>query len=363
MKKIGFFLASVLIMTTLSLEAQEITFYTPSTVRVVKAAPSPGQGHNLSLVVKASPENVKLKVRTSGSTTTYTSTSLIVTVDSKTGKVTFADRKGNILLKEGTTRFKQIDNGPDAGSFIISQGFVLDNEEPVYGLGLLQNSKMNLRGEHRHMVQSNLEDYAHFFQSQKGYGVYWDNYSPTDIDDGEELVLESQVGNQIDYYFMFGGNADGVIEEMRHLTGHVPMLPLWTYGFHQCRERYKSSKELLDVVGKGDCDSDLKWLAKKVAGLRIFEDENGKMNLSALSLGFDIMVVSQFTLYGDIRNGYRPSFIEAENPDVANKKYEEFQQELKNLGIKNVGHGIFGADMYIEQENSGPVTIWLDSKQ
>lgn len=116
-------------------------------------------------------------------------------------------------------------------------------------------------------------------------------------------------------------------------------------------------------VGKGDCDSDLKWLAKKVAGLRIFEDENGKMNLSALSQGFDIMVVSQFTLYGDIRNGYRPSFIEAENPDVANKKYEEFQQELKNLGIKNVGHGIFGADMYIEQENSGPVTIWLDSKQ
>ena len=250
MKKIGFFLASVLIMTTLSSEAQEITFYTPSTVRVVKAAPSPRQGHNLSLVVKASPENVKLKVRTSGSTTTYTSASLVVTVDSKTGKVTFSDRRGNILLREGTARFKQIGNGPDAGSFIISQGFVLDKEEPIYGLGLLQNGKMNQRGEHRHMVQSNLEDYAHFFQSLKGYGVYWDNYSPTDIDDGEELVLESQVGNQIDYYFMFGGNADGVIEEMRHLTGQVPMLPLWTYGFHQCRERYKSSKELLEVVGQ-----------------------------------------------------------------------------------------------------------------
>ena len=115
---------------------------------------------------------------------------------------------------------------------------------------MLQNGKMSLRGEHRMMQQSNLEDFAHFFQSIKGYGVYWDNYSPTALNDNDTLELESQVGDVVDYYFMYGGNADGVIADMRHLTGSVPMLPLWTYGFHQSRERYKSQDELLEVVEK-----------------------------------------------------------------------------------------------------------------
>ncbi|MDE6395446.1 MAG: DUF5110 domain-containing protein, partial [Duncaniella sp.] len=117
-------------------------------------------------------------------------------------------------------------------------------------IGMLQNGKMSLRGEHRMMQQSNLEDFAHFFQSIKGYGVYWDNYSPTALNDNDTLELESQVGDVVDYYFMYGGNADGVIADMRHLTGSVPMLPLWTYGFHQSRERYKSQDELLEVVEK-----------------------------------------------------------------------------------------------------------------
>ena len=100
------------------------------------------------------------------------------------------------------------------------------------------------------MQQSNLEDFAHFFQIIKGYGIFCDNYSPTRIDDNKTLELESQVGDVVDYYFMYGENADGVIREMRHLTGKVPMLPLWTYGFHQSRERYKTQNELLEVVRK-----------------------------------------------------------------------------------------------------------------
>jgi alpha-D-xyloside xylohydrolase len=115
---------------------------------------------------------------------------------------------------------------------------------------MLQNGKMSLRGEHRRMQQSNLQDYAQFFQSIKGYGVYWDNYSPTNLNDNKTLELESQVGKLVDYYFMYGGNADGVIREMRHLSGKVPMLPMWTYGFHQSRERYKTHNELLEVVRK-----------------------------------------------------------------------------------------------------------------
>ncbi len=115
-------------------------------------------------------------------------------------------------------------------------------------------------------------------------------------------------------------------------------------------------------IGKGDTQNDLLWLSRKVAGLRIFSDKDGKMNLSALDLGLDIMVVSQFTLYGDVRRGYRPSFIDAEQPDIANKMYEDFCIELKKLGVSNVAKGVFGADMHILQANSGPVTIILDSR-
>ena len=116
-------------------------------------------------------------------------------------------------------------------------------------------------------------------------------------------------------------------------------------------------------IGKGDNETDLKWLSKKVAGLRVFPDKQGKMNLSVLDLNLDILVVSQFTLYGNVKKGFRPSFIDAELPDIANKMYEKFCDELVTLGVKKVSKGVFGADMHISQENSGPVTIMIDTKE
>jgi alpha-D-xyloside xylohydrolase len=101
------------------------------------------------------------------------------------------------------------------------------------------------------MEQGNTEDAVTFFQSVKGYGLYWDNYSPTEFtDDANETSFKSIVGDGVDYYFMYGGNADGVIAKMRELTGKSPMFPLWTYGFWQSRERYKSQNELVNVVKK-----------------------------------------------------------------------------------------------------------------
>ena len=116
-------------------------------------------------------------------------------------------------------------------------------------------------------------------------------------------------------------------------------------------------------IGKGDTEENLKWLAKKTAGLRIFPDEMGKMNYSILDKGYEILVVSQFTLYGDIRRGYRPSFTDAELPEKANEMYEQFCSELTSLGVKKVAKGVFGADMHINQSNSGPVTIMLDTSK
>lgn len=241
-------LTLALLFGTTMLNAQEITFFTPSTVRVVKNAPDMSKETNLSLVVKATPEAVKVKKTTDGDVTTYKSSALTVTVDTRNQKVSFADAKGNRLMDEGDMAFTPIKAGPDQGRYKVKQAFALDDDEPVYGIGMMQNGKMNLRGENRRMIQTNLEDFAHFFQSIKGYGIYWDNYSPTQLDARRGLSLESEVGCKVDYYFMYGGDADGVIREMRSLTGKVPMLPLWTYGFHQSRERYKSSKELLEVV-------------------------------------------------------------------------------------------------------------------
>ena len=241
-------LTAVAVMATGMAEAQRVEFFTPSIVRVTKT-PDGEDVEKKSLVVVASPQQVSVKKSQEAGKTVYKSAALTVTVED--GIVTFADNKGKALLKEGAHQFTPIASGIDQGAYQVKQAFVLDADEPIYGLGMMQNGKMNLRGEHRKMQQSNLEDFTHFFQSVKGYGVYWDNYAPTQIDDdGRTLTLESQVGKLVDYYFMYGGNADGVIRQMRYLSGQVPMLPLWTYGFHQSRERYKSQEELIEVVRK-----------------------------------------------------------------------------------------------------------------
>lgn len=109
-------------------------------------------------------------------------------------------------------------------------------------------------------------------------------------------------------------------------------------------------------VKVGDTDEMPATMAKKIAALRIFEDENGKMNLSVGDVGGEIMLISQFTLYGDCSHGNRPSFIAAERPERANALYEATRDELISRGM-TVKTGIFGADMKIEQFNDGPVTI------
>ena len=243
------FLLGLMLTSMTTVHAQKVEFFTPEIVRITKT-PNGQDVQKQSLVVTAQPAAVKVKERVNAGKKVYQSSALTVTVDEKTGQVTFSKPNGTVLMAEGEHAFIPINEGIDKGSYRVRQAFALEADEPIYGLGMMQNGKMNLRGEHRKMQQSNLEDFAHFFQSIKGYGIFWDNYSPTQIDDDKALVLESQVGRLIDYYFMYGGTADGVIHQMRHLSGQVPMLPLWTYGFHQSRERYKSQAELLEVVRK-----------------------------------------------------------------------------------------------------------------
>jgi len=118
---------------------------------------------------------------------------------------------------------------------------------------------------------------------------------------------------------------------------------------------------LLVGVGRGDEERDAAWMAEKVSGLRIFENEPGKMNLSVVEVGGGILSVSQFTLYGDCRKGRRPSFVDAAPPDAARELYETFNDLLRAKGLK-VETGVFGAMMEVELVNDGPVTLIVDSR-
>lgn len=228
----------------------QIQFYTPSTIRVVKS-PANHAFTKESYSVISQPQVVKLSTRQDGNIVCVKSNALTVELNLETGGLSYFDKKSAPLLKEaGTAHFIEVN---DAGSkaFRVKQAFVLDKDEPIYGLGNLENGRLSQRGEHRTLMPGNVEDGITFFQSVKGYGLFWDNYSPTNFADNEGgTSFESEVGDCVDYYFMYGGNADGVVAEMRHLTGQVPMFPLWTYGFWQSRERYKSQAELLEVVNK-----------------------------------------------------------------------------------------------------------------
>lgn len=113
-------------------------------------------------------------------------------------------------------------------------------------------------------------------------------------------------------------------------------------------------------VGDNDTETDLEYMVNKVTGLRIFEDENGKMNLSVQDIGGEILAISQFTLYGDARKGKRPSFTDAASPEVGDRLYERFIARTTEMGIRTQS-GVFGAHMMVDYVNDGPVTILLDS--
>ena len=115
-------------------------------------------------------------------------------------------------------------------------------------------------------------------------------------------------------------------------------------------------------VGPEDTEKECRYLAEKALGLRVFEDENGKMNLGLSDVQGQVLVVSQFTLYGNCRKGRRPSFVEAAGPELGNRLYEQFLRDCEELGFPPQ-HGRFGADMQVASVNDGPVTLILDTDE
>ena len=230
----------------------EVQWFNPNSLRVLKT-PAGKTVEKNSISVIAKPEKSGIKISTSDNgDIVMKSNSLIVTLNQKNGTMTYAKADGTILLKELENN-KAFTPFNDAGksTYTVYQGFQTDKEEGLYGLGQLQNGQMMQRNMTKELIQGNIEDVSPIFQSTKGYGVFWDNYSATTYTDNEkETSFSSIVGDCIDYYFMYGGSADGIIAQIRELTGEVPMMPLWSYGFMQSKERYKSQDETVGIVKK-----------------------------------------------------------------------------------------------------------------
>lgn len=227
----------------------EVKFYGENTIRIIKYPAGKSFVKNSLSVIKQE-QKIKFSVSEKNNIISLKTNDLQLSINAKNGTITYTLPSGKELLKETTNDFKPFN---DAGTqtYSVRQDFQLEKDEPVYGLGILQNEKMSQRNTDVKMIQNNTWDFVPFFQSVKGYGVFWDNYSPTQFTDTpQKTSFSSEVGDGIDYYFIYGKNADGVVAGMRDLTGNVPMLPLWTYGYWQSKERYKSQDELTEVVKK-----------------------------------------------------------------------------------------------------------------
>jgi len=229
----------------------EIQFHNPSIVRVLKW-PEGKSFKKESLSVIKTPQKTSFRIKQSGDELSLKSDILQVVLNLKNGKISYLTLKGEALLSE-KERGVLFTDFNDAGvkTYSVFQSFLLDKDEAIYGLGEQQQGKMVQRNVKLNMIQGNTDDYIPFFISVKGYGLYWDNYSPTLFVDGpDETSFKSDVGDCMDYYFMYGATADEVIARMRDLTGQVPMFPLWTFGYWQSKERYKSQDETVGVVKK-----------------------------------------------------------------------------------------------------------------
>lgn len=234
--------------------ATEVQWYTPSAVRILKypidlkEAPE----HKSYSIIATPSKDVKCEVtNTEGPVVKMTSDCLIVEVNTTDGNVQFFAKDGKAqLLSEKTSQLTAITDGVDAGQYRASQTWTLDPDEFIMGLGQRQVEQLGVRG----MDVDIWTDYKiitiPYFASAKGYGLYWDNAGESHFSDNQEgTTFSSSVARLEDYYFMYrDGTQDGVIAAIRDLTGQATMFPLWAMGYWQCRERYKTSDELCDVL-------------------------------------------------------------------------------------------------------------------
>ncbi len=227
----------------------KIQFYSDTAVRILKW-PTDGTAAKTSLSVIATPAtNLETTMLESRETIILKSTKLIVLISKRDLRIDFLTPDSQAVLKEkGLPEFNPVVYSGDS-AFSVKQQFQLTADEGVYGLGQHQDGVMNYRGKTVKLVQSNTEAVSPLLVSTRGYGILWDNYSKTIFtDESQGASFWSDVGDNIDYYFILGGNIDGAIAGYRQLTGAAPLFGKWAYGYWQSKEHYHTRAELMKVA-------------------------------------------------------------------------------------------------------------------
>ncbi len=229
----------------------KVQFYDENIVRVTKWSPK-GTSEKFSLaVIKDSIPELGIKMEQESGAILLTSTTLSVRVSTLDGNIEYLTAHSKTILREeGKASFIPVVYESDSG-FTVEQHFQLTPDEGIYGLGQYQSGIVNFRDKKVVLVQSNTEDANPFLVSTQNYGILWDNYSKTVFEDNEGgASFWSDMGNNIDYYFVYGKDMDGAISGYRELTGKAPMYGKWAYGYWQSKEHYASQAEVLAVAEK-----------------------------------------------------------------------------------------------------------------
>lgn len=351
----------------------EIKFYSAAIVRVVKW-PAGQSLQKESLSVIKIPEKVSLRVEKSNQFYKMSSALVTVNLDVNSGKISFIGNKKQQLFaeKEDGLSITSFMDASDS-SYKIKQAFVLDKTEAIYGLGQQQNGKLNQRGQQILLRQDNMKICIPFIQSIKGYGVFWDNYSPTQFADTDTAMSFESSGKCVDYYFLYGKNSDDVVNQMSNLTGKSPMLPLWAYGFFQSRERYKSQEETAGVVEKYRAlkipidgivqdwqywGSDSNWNAMRFDNSKFNHPKEMIDKVHQLNAHVMISAWASFgpqtKQYADLKKGNMllPFETWPRNADVT--PYDPFNPAARDIYWKYLDEGIFSLGMD---------AWWLDSSE
>ncbi len=213
----------------------QVRFYGPATVRVTRSAGKPSEALSFSVVKQ--PEKVRLVSRKEGGCLKLSSEALTVRIDPVAAAVSFSRPDGTPLVAERP------------GGTVRTQAFQLEDGESLYGLGQHQGGVWDWRSHELTLQNNNMEIALPLVHSSKGYALFWDNCSTTRFSDGPDgMSFSSEDGEQGDYYLLAARDADAVVSAIRSLTGQAPLSPLWSYGFHQSRERYVSQDELVGIV-------------------------------------------------------------------------------------------------------------------
>jgi len=229
----------------------KVQFYSVDIVRITKWIHQ-GSYKKLSLsVIMDSLPKLKIDIKDNSEKVSLQSSKLLLTISKTDGRIEYFTINNNTLLKEkGKSVFTPIIYSNDTG-FSVQQNFELTADEGIYGLGAPQSGYFNYRGKEIKLVQSNTEDVIPFLISTNGYGILWDNYSKTIFNDKiDGASLWSDMGNNIDYYFIAGDNMDKVISGYRILTGKAPIYGKWAYGYWQSKEHYKTQSEVISIAEK-----------------------------------------------------------------------------------------------------------------